>query len=645
MRTIVAFILASFVAAAQAPSEVDRLEKRIAGQPNNVADRQALLRAVSFQGGVPIEKARPVRREQILWLIAHQPDVKLFDEPFMQMWPHGRLADPDGYAQAAQLWREKASAPGASMKTIANAAAFFKIPDPAEGLAILDAAESYHPHDPDLARARGVLDAALILGLSGIEDNNFPIYTSSTARRAAPPASAARKQVESSDDANLVGGAGEFFTHNNFFVFPFPITFGDDDLQALAEKWLRRARQLAPSSDAWNTPLSNAIRVSAQRTNEPREKLRLLNEASGLLPENPKRHMLAEIAQAEFEASDDADAERDAEALLAPNRGFYDYHIGQTLLGRLALAHGGAAEAKEHLLASVKPPASIANPTLRPNMQLAQEILDAGDKDAVLAFLEASRTLWPFDQGRIDHMINFVKRSAPGLDLQRMANQLLGNDFRHRPAPDFEVKDTYGKTWTRDQLSGKVVALVFGSGPAIDKIVQTFSPRVEFFHATANREDPLARRFEVESDPTLVVIDSKGRVVSYLPGKSAEAAWRREIETGISGAADQPLLTVAVPQPKDSTAIDAGKATVSWELVDNAESYVVEWDSRDEKGWIFDREKTVRVIATRDTSATLDLNGFTRLRWRVYAVPRFGPGGKESTWREIEGTPVTKIYK
>ena len=459
----------------------------------------------------------------------------------------------------------------------------------------------------------------------------------------------ARKQVESSEDANLVGGAGEFFTHNNFFFAPFNITFGDDDMQALAEKWLRRARRMAPSPDAWKTPLSNAIRVRSQRTSDPAEKLRLLNEASSLAPENQKRNMLADIAVAEFEASDDADAERDAQTLVASNRGLHDYHVGQTVLGRLALAHGKEAEAREHLLASVNPPPPIKNLTLRPNMQLAQEILDAGDRDSVVAFLEACRPLWTFDQGRLDHMVNFVKRSAPGLDLQRMANQPPGFDFRQRPAPDFEVKDTYGKTWTRDQLSGKVVALVFGSGPApdisIDKIVQTFSPRVAFFHALANREDPLARRFEIESDPTLVVIDRDGRVVSYLPGKSNEAAWRREIETGISGPANSGPFNVGVPEPKNSTAIDAGKATVSWEPVDNAESYVVEWDSRDETGWMFDREGTVRVIATRDTSVTLYLTGFTRIRWRVYAVPRFGQPGKESAWREMEGVPVTKIYK
>jgi hypothetical protein len=644
MRTIVAFLLTSIAAAAQ-PSEMERLQKRLADHPDNVSDRQALLRAVSFQGGVPIEKARPVRREQILWLIAHQPDMKLFDEPFMQLWPRGRLADPEGYAQAAQLWREKASTPGAGTKAIANAAVFFKIPEPAEGLAILDAAESDHPHDPDLARARGILDAATILGLSGIEDNNFPTYTTSTARRAAPPASSARKQVESSDEANLVGGAGEFLSHNNFFVAPFNINLGDDDLQALAEKWLRRARQLASSSDTWNAALSNVIRARAQGTNDAAEKLRLVNEACGLLPDAQKLNMRADIAFAEFEASDDAGAERDAQTMVAAVRNIYDWHSGHTILGLLALAHGNEASAKEHLLASVKPPASMKNPVLQPEMTLAQQILDSGDKDSVVAFLEASRVVWTSDRGRIEHMLNFVNRATPPLDLRRMSAELPGRDFRNRPSPDFEVKDTYGKTWTRDQLSGKVVALVFGSGPAVDKIVQTFSPSVAFFHAPANREDPVARKFEIESDPTLIVIDGQGRVASYLAGKSNEEAWRREIENSVSGVNNLQALTPGIPQPKDSTTVDAGKATVSWEPVDNAESYVVEWDSRDEKGWIFDREQTVRVIATSGTSATLDLNGFTRLRWRVYAVPRFGPGGKESAWREIEGTPVTKIYK
>jgi hypothetical protein len=51
------------------------------------------------------------------------------------------------------------------------------------------------------------------------------------------------------------------------------------------------------------------------------------------------------------------------------------------------------------------------------------------------------------------------------------------------------------------------------------------------------------------------------------------------------------------------------------------------------------------VIPTRETSVVLDLTGFVRVRWRVYAVPRFGQPGTPSPWRELEGVPVTKIYK
>ncbi len=643
MRSIVAFLVASIAAAAQAP-EIARLEKRIAGQPNNIADRQSLLRALSFQGSVPVEKARAGRRTLILWLIEHQSSSKIFDEPFMQLWPRGRLGDPDGYRQAARLWMEQAAAPGASMKTIANAAIFFKIPDASEGLAILDAAGRDHPHDPDLARARGVIDAALILGISGLNDAALPRYTTNAAARDTPAAANALQEVDSSQDANLVGSAGEFLSRTSYEIPP-NVTFGDDDALALAEKWLRRARELAPASGEWNVPLANTIRRTAFRINDPAGKLRQLNESSSLLPEGAKHSLLPSIAQAEFEAGDDAAAERDARALTEKPQSFADYYIGQMVLGLLAFAHGDVAEAKERLLASVKPPPSFKNPTIQPNMMLAQDIFDSGDRDTVVAFLEALRPLWPFDQGHLDHMVNFVKRGAAPLDLMQMTIELLGLDFRNRIAPDFEIKDGGGKLWTRDQLSGKVVALVFGTGPSVEKLTKDFSPRgVEFFHASASREDPLARRFEIESDPTLIVLDRKGLVISYLPGKSNETAWQREIERGISGQAFGNQGTVGVPQPKDSV-INGSRATLSWGEADNAESYVVEWDSRDEKGWIFDREGTVRVIPTRNTSAILDLTGFSRIRWRVYAVPRVGRGGSPSGWRELEGVPVTKIYK
>jgi hypothetical protein len=102
---------------------------------------------------------------------------------------------------------------------------------------------------------------------------------------------------------------------------------------------------------------------------------------------------------------------------------------------------------------------------------------------------------------------------------------------------------------------------------------------------------------------------------------------------------------LAVPKQGVPLAGEHGKVALSWEPVDGAESYVVEWDTRDESGWIFDRDHTLRVIPVRETSTVLDVTGFARVRWRVYAVPRNGQPGMASPWMELEGAPFTKIYK
>jgi hypothetical protein len=138
----------------------------------------------------------------------------------------------------------------------------------------------------------------------------------------------------------------------------------------------------------------------------------------------------------------------------------------------------------------------------------------------------------------------------------------------------------------------------------------------------------------------VIVIDGLGNVTGYRSGEATEADWRSEFESGF-GRGPNPILTL--PAPKQTETAEGGH--VSWEPVESAESYVVEWDSREENGWIFDRERTVRVIPTRDTSVVLDLNGFTRVRWRVYAVPKSGQPGALSPWRELDGIPLTKIYK
>jgi hypothetical protein len=637
MRTIVAFLLTS-IAAAQTSPDVERLEKRLADQPGNASNRQAIQRALTNFQAAP-EKLRADRRDLILWLIEHQPESKMFEEPFTLLWTRGRLGDPEGFERAAQLWKDQAAKDGATEKTVANAALFFRVMNPAQGFAILDGAEREHPGNPELARARGILHAFVMLGVSAIDDNNRILLTTSGALRAAPAAAEARQEIEASKDAHLLGAAGEVLTHYGTISIPYDLTFGDDDVPTLAERWLGRARELGLPEAEWRTPLGDAIHRKAERTNDPREKLRLLAESYDLAPDPVKPGIRVQMAVAEFAAGDDAAAEKDAQPMAEAPHNTYEFNLAETLLGRIALARGDSKEAKERLGASLKPPAKFKNPVFEPNMTLAQDVYDAGDHDAVLEFLEASRAVWKTDRGRIDRMISFVKK-APTVDLVQLSRQFPGSEFLRRPSPAFEAMDAEGRTWTREQLTGKVVALEFGTAPLAEKVSRDFAARGAVLLQIQN--DDIRRRFEVLTNPTVVVIDRQGNVSSYRAGAATEAEWRNEWENGF-GRGTNP----APEAPKQLETMEAagGKAALSWEPVDNAESYVVEWDSRDENGWIYDRDRSVRVIATRDTSTVLDLTGFTRVRWRVYAVPRSGPAGSASPWRELDGTPVTKIYK
>jgi hypothetical protein len=236
-------------------------------------------------------------------------------------------------------------------------------------------------------------------------------------------------------------------------------------------------------------------------------------------------------------------------------------------------------------------------------------------------------------------MISFVKK-APSADLVELSRQLPGSDVIRRAAPAFEAADVDGKTWTREQLTGKVIALEFGKAPLAEKVAKDYASRGAVLLQV--QDEDTKRRFEVLTNPTVVIVDRQGNVSTFRSGPANEAEWRGDFETGFGGGTN-PLI---LPAPRQ---IDSGsggaKVTLAWELVDNAESYVVEWDSRDEKGWIFERDKTVRVIPTRDTSAMLDLTGLMRVRWRVYAVPRQGQPGMSSPWRELDGIPFTKINK
>ncbi|HSK74793.1 MAG TPA: hypothetical protein VK892_24050, partial [Pyrinomonadaceae bacterium] len=70
-------------------------------------------------------------------------------------------------------------------------------------------------------------------------------------------------------------------------------------------------------------------------------------------------------------------------------------HIGNIYLGRAALREGNTAKAKEHLLIAVRAPLRQEGSYLSEiDTELAKELFNKGEKEAVLEYLKLSESLW-----------------------------------------------------------------------------------------------------------------------------------------------------------------------------------------------------------------------------------------------------------
>ena len=77
-------------------------------------------------------------------------------------------------------------------------------------------------------------------------------------------------------------------------------------------------------------------------------------------------------------------------------------HDGNMVLGMISMKQGNVAQAREYLLASGKTTGSPVLDSFGPNMILAKALLEAGERDAVLEYLEACRAFWKMGASQLD---------------------------------------------------------------------------------------------------------------------------------------------------------------------------------------------------------------------------------------------------
>ena len=674
MRTIVALVFA-WNLAGQAPGPVrqanarppqrpnasepiEALERFVAQYPDDMPTRIALLQRYfnTPEGALPAALVRNARRRHIVWMIEHHPDAPELSRPFAVIDPKGRFGDAEGFSEVSKLWWSRAAVPGATPKVIANAIYFFRFDDRAAARDLLEYGLKTHPKDNDLARMRGMLDSMTFIGATDADQNgNVTAVDGSGAK--SPAAVKSREEIESTSSAALAGGAGQFLTQQSGFLTR-EFVLGDEDPLEIAGGWLTHARQLDPENGAWIDGLMQVYQRKAGQALDPHAKVQYLSKALEIADTQPQQmRVLNDRMEAEFDAGDAAAAGHDAEQLLDivtvnPTVGNFDQmiHAAETMLGRVALAHGNRAEAKQHLMESAK-----VKLTGAPKMTLAQDLLDAGEKDAVVQYLQSCRAFWKFDEGRIDHAEKLIRTQAKPdiLSTWRPA----GLAMVRKSAPAFDLTDLAGKEWKLDEMGGKPVLLAFwnlscaGCRDELQAVGRMAGPDSVVLAVNEGDDESkvrdyvsknrialpvvigkdLARKYDADSLPALAVIDRSGEVAAYSTGNVSPDTLRAQVAKGNQGRFGLPA-PVSNPTGTGTPA----QVTLTWRPVPGAESYVVEWDTRSGDGWNSDREGgLLRVIPTRETSAMLDCPERCDGRWRVYAVSGRDGAGKTSEWREF----------
>lgn len=176
----------------------------------------------------------------------------------------------------------------------------------------------------------------------------------------------------------------------------------------LARELLEKALLIDPNDPDASSALAQSYQLDSMSAKSPKEKAAFAEKAlsageKGLqnADKENKFYELEKLAPSAFEAGDMAKAEQYATELLqmAPEfKGNWNYgnaiHKGNIVLGRIALRRGDIAGAKERLLAAGETPGSPQLNSFGPNMTLAKDLLEKGERDVVLAYFEACAKFW-----------------------------------------------------------------------------------------------------------------------------------------------------------------------------------------------------------------------------------------------------------
>ncbi|MDE0691418.1 MAG: hypothetical protein OXI55_04145 [Gammaproteobacteria bacterium] len=173
----------------------------------------------------------------------------------------------------------------------------------------------------------------------------------------------------------------------------------------LAMSLLHTAQAVDPANADWPGKIGHLTRLGSTTQAAAAEALPHFERAY-TLSDNPyarERHLVSVVRTAYEAGRFDLARTYASEALPVPDpeRMGDLHHHAHTVLGRLALREGDVGRAGDHLLASADTVGSPVLSSFGPNMRLAGELLDHGEDDVVLRYLDACGEFWSDTRGRL----------------------------------------------------------------------------------------------------------------------------------------------------------------------------------------------------------------------------------------------------
>lgn len=149
----------------------------------------------------------------------------------------------------------------------------------------------------------------------------------------------------------------------------------------------------------------------------PQERLdRAINELNKAGSSEERFYALDDAAKESFLVGRTDEARKYAEELLAMLPQFKDnwnygngVQDGNLVLGRIAVREGRIDDGKRYLIEAGKSPGSPQMDSFGPNMSLAKDLLEKGDREVVLEYFELCRKFWKMGRDDLDRWSADVK--------------------------------------------------------------------------------------------------------------------------------------------------------------------------------------------------------------------------------------------